>query len=564
MFRYFLGAIAGWCLASSLGLAADNFVIGTTDSWTDLIPFEQNIGESHFARQFVAPKVVALDSKWNWVCVVCTEVPSQQNAQLRIENHQRKGKRLVTDWEIRKEFTWGNGRPVTGYDVDFTFQAIKKNIENPIARQLFPVEQVIVDQENPRKFRVIFRTVRADYAQVLAISLLPSYLKQLNSVDPREPDKEIVEISSKNHDLKQPYFYYGSYMVAQSVGNRLELTPNPYAAQKPNLTSIHIISFPTATGMVSELLAGRLQMIKENNLPISEIRRVHEGLNKSRELSQQFNLEVAPGSRLEQVMLNNRNPILADSNVRKALMLAIPRDEINTSIFESIGAVAFHLVHPRDLNFSQPLRTYEYDLAQANKLLDDADWERTANSLIRSKEGRTLELTLVTSGNAERQRMAQIIKKNWDKLGVDTKIETQEEDYFLRRTLRQVRFADAALFSVTTIPQAVYWPMIHAKEIPAEDNQYNGLNFSGWHKNEVNHILDDLVTEFSAPQRKEFTAAVMKHFVLELPMLPLIWRPTAAVIPRNLKGFTLPGHIGDSSIWAYQWQWTSTVSQAKH
>lgn len=551
----------------SLPAAGAPLVIGTTEKWQDIVPFEQTPGEHHYAREFVAPPIVELNEQWEWVCRICTEIPSADKGTLKVEATKKNGKRMVTTWEIPAAMTWANGRPVTGYDVDYTFQHLKDGLANKVQRRIFPVEQVNVDPQNPRRFSVIFRQVRSDFAQVMAISLLPSYLKQVNAPAEeaaKEPEKEKglekdkekpTKVTKDSHDITSPYFYYGPYQVKAHAGTRLELTRNPhYPKTSGNVDEIHILTLEKSAQALTQVLAGNIHMVADGTLGLDEAVRLKETLAKDSAASQRLKLVVKESLTLEHIVVNLRNPLLTDSNVRKALLLAIDRDKLNDQVFKGLATPADSLLNPNDRFYTKALREHAFSVEEAEKLLLEAGWVYEDGAKIRSKDGESLRLTLASTDDPLRRHIYDFVKQAWAKIGVEVAYDPQQRDYFQERTLRRVKFRDMALYSWAQAPGGIFWSTLHSRNIPAEENGYDGENTAGWFKNEVNHILDDLVVQFDPEEQKKLTATLMKHYVLDLPTLPLLFKPVVGVVPARMEGFVLPGHLYGSGLYAEKWK----------
>jgi peptide/nickel transport system substrate-binding protein len=88
--------------------------------------------------------------------------------------------------------------------------------------------------------------------------------------------------------------------------------------------------------------------------------------------------------------------LLADVNVRKAVAMAIDRKKLVSEALGGRGTGDQTHVAPAMLGpHAGDVKGFSYDPARARQLLDSSDW-KAASDGIRRKEGRALELTLVT------------------------------------------------------------------------------------------------------------------------------------------------------------------------
>ncbi len=551
----FAGAMA------ALGLSTSGFgktlELATKSNPQTIIPWQQQPGEDHYLRNLVAPPLVALSPQWKWVCFICAEIPTEERETLTLEEPKKGKQRLITEWEIPKQFSWANGRPVTGYDVQYTIAQMKKSITDRISRRAYPIEAVEVDRGNPRKFKVIFQQVRSDFAQFLAISLLPSYLKQLNTkAEEAIKAGQKASLVDENHfDPKEDYFYYGPYRMVDVQGRKVEFVRNPgFPKSSGNVEKIIVYNVDSAGDALYQIQRGNIQMVPEGLLSAKEIVTWQEKLEKEQPLKDKFRLLKSEQLVLEQLLINTRNPMMSDTSVRQALLYAINREQLNQEVFYAMAKRADHLISQKDALFTSPIRTYDYNPKKAEKLLNEAGWDIAANQKVRSKDGQKLSLTISTTEDPLRRAIAEGIRKDWEKIGAEVKVETSPAEYFFSQTLPKVKFRDMALLAQVQAPAAPYWSIFHSKEIPTQGNDYHGGNIAGWYKNEVNEVLDEMAIEMDYEEQKKLTANLMKHFVLDLPALPLFFTPTGAVVPKDMKNFVVPGHTYSSSLYARDWQ----------
>jgi peptide/nickel transport system substrate-binding protein len=55
--------------------------------------------------------------------------------------------------------------------------------------------------------------------------------------------------------------------------------------------------------------------------------------------------------------------------------------------------------------------------------------------------------------------------------------------------------------------------------------------------------VDELETEFSAKKRLTLAHDILKEYTADAPVIPLYYRSEVSVIPKNLTGYHLSGHL---------------------
>ncbi len=175
--------------------------------------------------------------------------------------------------------------------------------------------------------------------------------------------------------------FTGPYMVERfRPGDALELIPNPSYPNADERGPITIKRFTDAQTMAMAFEAGELDLAF--NLPVEALPRLK---TRPRLLIRSFLVDYQ-----YMLWLNNRRPVLADANVRRAIDLGIDRRDLATAVNGGEPAAgAFPRTSPYSLG---PQRAV--DVAQANRLLHAAGWLRGDDGW-RRKDGKRLDLTLV-------------------------------------------------------------------------------------------------------------------------------------------------------------------------
>lgn len=516
--------------------------IGVVEQIENFSPITQKIGENQYIRNFVTPPVVAIDETWRWKCVVCTEIPTIDNGKLQIIEKSGKFKLLQSDWEIRKDFFWEDGTPVTGWDIKFTLKEFKKGIPLEVERAYFPVKEVRVDSKNPRKYTIIFNRNSADYFQYLAVSLL--FSKKNISSSPKD-SKEVA-------DVKSPVTSYGSYKVENIGKDKVYLKQNPYYLGKRNsFPNIVVRKFKTKKQMIESYFGGYIDLVKESEFSIGEVSKIKNRFERSGEGSK-HKLVFEVSNTLEQIVLNLRNPLFTDPVIRRSLLLAINRDKIVSEVFSGYGKKAMHLIHEKEGIGSLKGEKYQYDMEKANFLLDNAGFHMGKDG-IRRKNKSKLEITWVSVDSPERRAIFNIVKKNWNAIGVKVRLKTYPRGEFFRTIVPRSQFHDLANYAWVKPPSDFFLTVFHGEEIPSSRNNYEGKNISGWFRKEVNLLLKKLAQEYSKDKRQPIVRDIMNYYLADLPTLPILYRPVFALHSNKISGFIISGHTYESSLYSDHW-----------
>jgi peptide/nickel transport system substrate-binding protein len=119
------------------------------------------------------------------------------------------------------------------------------------------------------------------------------------------------------------------------------------------------------------------------------------------------NAETTEGERSS---LQFPHPFLTDINVRKAMAMAINRDQI--AEWYGDGGVLTTNILAQPPYFASPNTSIEYNPEKAAALLDEAGWVDSDGDGVREKDGVELRLSFLTSIQALRQQTQEQVKKD--------------------------------------------------------------------------------------------------------------------------------------------------------
>lgn len=115
------------------------------------------------------------------------------------------------------------------------------------------------------------------------------------------------------------------------------------------------------------------------------------------------------------------NALTADVNVRRAINLAIDRDEMIQNVLNGYGTKAYSVCDKMPWYNEEAVT--EYDLDAAKALMDEAGWKEGEDG-IRVKDGAKAEMTLMFSnGDSVRQALAEDTANQLRELGISVKTE---------------------------------------------------------------------------------------------------------------------------------------------
>ena len=127
-----LARLAAALAAAALAFAApapaqtrDTLTIGMTQFPSTLNPIIDAMLAKSYVLAMAKRPMMAFDTKWQLVCLLCTEIPTLENGGAKEIDLGDGKKGIAVTLTIHPKATWGDGTPVTVKDIDFTIKVGK-------------------------------------------------------------------------------------------------------------------------------------------------------------------------------------------------------------------------------------------------------------------------------------------------------------------------------------------------------------------------------------------------------------------------------------------------------
>ncbi len=349
--------------------------------------------------------------------------------------------RLAKTWSISPdgltysfdliEANWQDGKPFTSEDVKYTLQEVSAKYSSVFAAGGRAMESI----ETPAKDKVIIKLKQPFGPFMLSMAceqggaILPSHLYR--GTDPVRNATTLTDPVGT-----------GPFKLAEwKRGNYLKLVRNPtyYEKDRPYLDEIiaKVITQPAAR--MQALQAGEVDLV--STFPASSIDLVKSDPKLKIEPG-----EYPPASNF--LMYNIKNKPYDDKRVRHALLMATDRDFLIKNVFFNHGEQG---LRPFNSWVTWPLntdvdyrKTYPFDVAKANALLDAA-------GLKRGSDGKrfTVKMVVFQTEYIELTQAAVALKSMWSNVGVDVNIEALESAALTKRVFVDRDF-DITMVGYTT------------------------------------------------------------------------------------------------------------------
>ena len=437
---------------------------------------------------------------------------------------------LKITFNLRKGVKWHDGKPFTSADVAFSVTKAFGQY-NGLVRAVFAnVERVDTPDSNTAVF--IMKQPAAAIMNALPVAtatILPAHIYDNTDVRQNPANQKPIGTGP---------FRFVEWQRGSSIV--LERNPDYFEKGKPYLDRIVFRVIPDTQSRGAALEAGEVDMIYHSTAAASDARR----------LGALPNIELTTNGYIFDstvcfVEVNNEHPILGKAEVRRALAYAIDRKFVLDNIWFGFGTPANTPIHNALKQAAAgAVPQYAYNLAQAEKLLDEAGYKRGADG-VRFK----LNIDFVPFGD-QYSRMAQYVRQQLTQIGVQAEVRNTDFPGWIRR-IWTTHDWDLNMSAITNASdpsigvQRAYW----SKNIVPGTPFTNGTHFKNA---EVDKLFEQVAVEQNATKRKAQFASLQKILATELPVLPLVSIDQFTLVNKRVQNHsTLADGVysGYSDVW---------------
>ena len=215
----------------------------------------------------------------------------------------------------------------------------------------------------------------------------------------------------------------GQWVVKEKKSNEyITFTRNEnYWGEKPKLKEVTIKIIPDAQTRALEFESGKVDLLYGNGvIGLDTFAQYKKDKKYTTDVSQPMS------SRL--LLLNAKQDVFQDKNVRKAINHAVNKKEIAEKLFMGAETPADTIFSKSTPHSDAGLKPYKFDIKEAEKMLDAAGWKMGSDG-IREKDGKKMELNFpYISTKATDKDLAEYFQGQLKKIGVEVKLTAMEED----------------------------------------------------------------------------------------------------------------------------------------
>lgn len=395
-------------------------------------------------------------------------------------------------FRIRKDVFWHDGPQLATDDVIFTINTLQNpEYKSPLAANWRGVKAEKIDD-----FTVKFSLGNAfsPFLENLTIGILPKHIWENIAANGFQiSDYNLKPIGSG------PYKF--SKIEKNSLKNTINFielkTDEKYYSGRPFIKTLVFKFYNSESESIEALTSGEVDGISYLSPQ-----------NKDKISSVETNIYNFRIPRYVAVFLNqNKSKALSDINVRKALAYGTDKKQIiNDTLKGEADIVDTPILRDMipEMTGNAGAETYEFSLEKAKAQLaewKDADGDGILEKKIlkTDKESTKLEITISTSDWTELAKIAEILKSQWEKIGIKVNLDIQKVGDLTQKTIKPREF-DALLFGEILYMDPDPFSFWHSSQ-----KKDPGLNLAMYDNPQADKLLED------ARQTLDFKERVKKY-----------------------------------------------------
>lgn len=406
---------------------------------------------------------------------------------------------LTYVFHLRRGVRFHDGRTVTAKDVKWSIDSMTNGtvISSKTATTSY---QHIASIEAPDDYTVVFHMKEPDSGLLWNLS---------------DGAMGIIPYGSDSRFNLHPIGSGPFKFVSNVQDNEVVVVRNDdYWADKPKVERVRFAVVPDATTRALELRKGSAD-IDINSLTADMV----GSLRRDPTLI----IEQEPGTPVQYLGFNVRDPLLSDGRVRQAIAHAIDTRPIIDYLWRNTVRQATSVLPPQHWAFDSNLQPYLHDPEKARSLLKQAGYS--------VEPGKRLHLIMKTSDQETSRLLAVILQQQLHDVGIDLDLRTFEFATFYSDVVKGA----FQIYTLRWVGGANQDPEIFEYIYDSKSFAPRRGNRSYYSNLEVDELIEEGRAELDESKRKAIYAKIQQITMRDLPTLNLWYFDNVVVHTARVK-----------------------------
>jgi peptide/nickel transport system substrate-binding protein len=400
---------------------------------------------------------------------------------------------MAITFRLRDDVRWSDGEPVTAGDVRFTWEL---EMDTTVAWPGRNIKERIRDVEVVDDQTVVFHfTERYPYQLMDANDgvILPRHLLE-----------DVPRSELRTHPFGRRPVGNGPYVVERwEAGRYLVLAANDgYYGGAPAVDRVIFTFVPDMVALMTQLKKGEVDLLE--SAPADQLASLQEDYP-------QLKVYRYPSRRVDFIGWNTRHELFADAGVRRALTMAIDRDEIIATVWGGNARQATGPIPPVLWAHDDSIQPLPFDPRRATAALSEKGWVDRDGDGILDRDGRVFAFEIVTNNsNQSRVDICTMVQGYLGAIGIDVTIRTLDFSTFIGTVLDGGY--DACVLQLKVATKLDLTDQWHSSAVPR-----NGYNVSFYQNPEVDRLIEQARVCLDPERGRELWSQVQRIIYRDQP-----------------------------------------------
>ncbi|NTW26992.1 MAG: hypothetical protein HGA36_01575 [Candidatus Moranbacteria bacterium] len=415
---------------------------------------------------------------------------------------------------LKKNLLWHDGEILNANDAFFTFNILQDAAyKSPLRQGLQGVEVSLTDDYT---IKFSLKNPYIGFLDNLTTGLLPKHIWE------NIAQEKFALAESNLHPIGSGPYSFANFQK-DSDGNilTLQLVANKnFHDGRPYISKITFNFYPDDDALIAAY--NKKEIMGMGSIPPENVKNIKN--------AKSTNIHELVIPRYFSVFFNQtKNVALANDVVRSALSQSVDKQAIINEVLHGKGAILTSPIFPQMKGYNGD-GSSKTDVESAKKVLDEAGWILDAAENVRKKGSDKLEFELITTDWPELNQTAELLKKQWEKIGakVDVKVLTVSD---LQQNYIKTREYDSLLFGQAISFNPDLYSFWHSSQ-----KRDPGLSLSLFDNKDADGLLEDLRQQTDQAKRIEDYQKFQDILTKENPAIFLYSRFYLYPTNTNLRG----------------------------
>ena len=453
---------------------------------------------------------------------------------------------LVYTFTLKEDVTWSDGKPITSDDIIYTISRAQDSILKSPRRASW--EGVTVEKIDDKNITFTLKQPYAPFLENTTIGILPLHIW-------REIDPEQFSFSKYNIEPigSGPYKIKTIKKDDAGIPKYYDLVPfKDFALGEAYISELRIQFYSNTEDLLKAFSSGEIESI---NSVAPEV--------AATLVEKENNILQSPLPRVFGVFLNqNQANLFADKVVRRALNMALDKDEIVSKVLRGYATVIDGPIPPGALGYtprtareaentgtSTPLTSTEL----ARELLEKNGWKMDEETGVLTKETKdeTIRLTfsLSTSDVPELKEVVEMIRDKWEAIGAQVDLRIFEAGALNQNVIRPRKY-DALFFGEVVGRNSDLFAFWHSSQ-----RLDPGLNIALYANITADALLEEARTISDPVIRAEKYQEFAEEVANDIPAFFIYSPDFIYILPTQIQGVELQGTSLPSERFLHVFNW---------